>query len=241
MQKQLDINLYGQPNCKLVSTDNTNYESSDLAEHVMIEFLSYSNDNFHLIKSVRILQEPNEKINSKFSSKFTLEKDGIYYYYKLVVPTLSHLTKTGSQYNNELYFDNGKLYKYDSNKSEEVDNYIDAYNLVQDNAASQTFYCPKKVIFTACNLQKCLVSLQKKLLFSNSCTCSYEKCKTDETLRNHRDFLLSALYVLDYLKKIGNIEEAQRILDNLSSCNSICGDEDRSNGYNKDCGCGSFA
>ena len=44
------------------------------------------------------------------------------------------------------------------------------------------------------------------------------------------------MYVFDYLKDIGNLTEAQRVLDNMSSCDSLCGD--LLNNSNNDCGCG---
>ncbi len=62
-------------------------------------------------------------------------------------------------------------------------------------------------------------------------------CDMDTSIRYKRDFLLSALYVFDYLKDTNNYEEAQRILDNLSSCNSLCGED---LDFNNNCGCGSI-
>jgi hypothetical protein len=60
-------------------------------------------------------------------------------------------------------------------------------------------------------------------------------CDFDSSLRLKRDFLLSALYVFDYLKDRYNFEEAQRILDNIKDCSgNLCIDnQDKS-----DCGCG---
>ena len=121
-------------------------------------------------------------------------------------------------------------------ESSEIIGYKEAYEFVQENKASQTFYCPIKNVFSVCKLQRCLVYLQRQLLLNNSKICSYDKCKTDENLRNRRDFLLSAMYVFDYLKDMGNFTEAQRILDNLSSCNSLCGEE--LGNIDNSCGCG---
>lgn len=258
MNKRLDIHLVIQPSCKLVAIDNSDYSSIgiDLLNHVMLEFLSYGEETNPIPESIRLRKEIHNQdyYLARFSSEFKLPADGTYYYYKLLIPILDHFKLPDGKYGNlyeELFFYNNTLYKsklpnsettydlsYVLNNSEKIGNYINAYDIVQNGGASQTFYCPKEIIFSVCKLQKCLVSLQEKLLFTNSCTCSYDQCNTDKTLRNHRDFLLSALYVFDYLKDTQNYTEAQRILDNLSSCNSICGDE--LDERNNSCGCGNL-
>ncbi len=75
--------------------------------------------------------------------------------------------------------------------------------------------------------------MQKQIL-NNPESCM--ECGMESSLRFKRDFLLSALYVFDYLKDTKNYEEAQRILDNMSGCGAgLCGDINE----NKiDCGCG---
>lgn len=75
--------------------------------------------------------------------------------------------------------------------------------------------------------------MQRKLI-ENGDICD-EHCQNMSN-RYRRDFLLSALYVFDYLKDRGEYDEAQRILDNLTSCSDLCGDYLSTN---KDCGCGS--
>lgn len=220
----------------------------------MLEFLSYNTDENLLPESVKIRKELHNRGHylSRFASEFTLNVDGTYSYYKLVVPQLMHFQddKEPDKYINlidELFFFNGDLYKSNITdqegytldeviESSEIIDYKEAYEFVQENKASQTFYCPIKNVFSVCKLQRCLVYLQRQLLLNNSKICSYDKCKTDENLRNRRDFLLSAMYVFDYLKDMGNFTEAQRILDNLSSCNSLCGEE--LGNINNSCGCG---
>lgn len=261
MDKKLNISWSVQPNCKLIAVDETDYSSLevDLTQHVRLEFLSYNEDKAHLPRTV-VLRKESETKDVKpedLMSAFVFERDGSFYYYKLVIPLIKHFKHPSQDkyyhLHNELFYHEGKIYKcklgdgettYDLSavlaQSDIISNYIDAYNLVQNGEGTQTVYCPKEFIFVFCNLQKCLVALQKKLLFSNICSCSFERCSTDETIRNRRDFLLSALYVLDYLKNIKNYEEAQKLIESLSTCNSICGDA--SDGYNSndDCGCGSI-
>lgn len=75
--------------------------------------------------------------------------------------------------------------------------------------------------------------MQKQIL-ANPENCM--ECGMESSLRFKRDFLLSALYVFDYLKDIKNYEEAQRILDKMSGCSMyLCEGTDETK---IDCGCG---
>jgi hypothetical protein len=105
---------------------------------------------------------------------------------------------------------------------------INDFTKLWDKQGTQTFSF-QKTVFSVCKLQKCLVYLQRKFL--ENC----RSCDRSNTDRNTRDFLLSAMYVFDYLKDHDNYEEAQRLLDNLSDCTrNLCGET-----FNKsDCNCG---
>lgn len=257
MNKKINIDVIVRSDCKLIAVDNSDYLALgvDLNQYIMLEFLSYNTDKNLLPKSVKIRKELHNRGQylTRFASEFMLDIDGTYSYYKLVIPQLSYFQDEdeSDKYINlidELFFFKGKLYKSNITNqdghtldeviknSEVIVNYKVAYDLVQENKASQTFYCPIKNVFSVCKLQRCLVYLQRQLLLSNSKICSYDKCNTNESLRDRRDFLLSAMYVFDYLKDMGNFTEAQRILDNLSSCNSLCREE--LGNVNNSCGCG---
>ena len=259
MDKKLDISWVVQPTCKLIAVDNTDYSSLkvDLTQHVRLEFLSYNEDKAHLPSTVMLKRESEtaEVSPEDLMSAFTFERDGSFYYYKLVIPLIKHFKHPSQDkyyhLHNELFYHDGRVYKcnlvagettYELSavleQSEVVSNYVEAYELVHSGGGTQTTYCPKEFLFVFCNLQKCLVALQRKLLFSNICSCSFERCGTDESIRNRRDFLLSALYILDYLKNIKNYTEAQKLIESLSTCNSICGDALDGYNPNKDCGCG---
>ena len=80
-------------------------------------------------------------------------------------------------------------------------------------------------------MRRCLADLQQELLLNDY----KNECNTNKALRNKRDFLFGAAYVLDYLASTCNYKEAQRVLDNLSSCGFLCGD---STVNTKTCCCG---
>lgn len=253
MNKRIEIQLILRPDCKLIAVDNENYcdWEINLTKYKMIEFLVYNEDKDIIPETLKILQEKYARahFSSKYATEFILKKDGTYIYHKMIIPTLELFQSDSNLYSNlyqQLYFEGDKLYfsklednniySYDDvkNNREEITNYLTAYNIINNNQASQSLYCPAKYLFSICKLQRCLVSLQKKLIMNS---CSFDICDRDKTLRNRRDFLLSAVYVFDYLKDIKNFTEAQRLLDNLSTCNNIC-EEDLTNSFN-DCNCGS--
>lgn len=257
MDGRLIIQLFLKPNCQLVAIDNSEYASwgTDISDHVMLEFLVYNTDSTPLASTIRLnkIRHRRDYYLNRFSANFILEKDGTYAYYKLVIPKLEHyISKTidGINYytiDNEDFFYEGHFYQGPRNTTGEVvertleeclgvakqvDNYLDLYN----NKGSQTFFY-KQMVFSVCKLQKCLVSLQRKMLSDNIPACNFESCNNDQVLKNKCDFLLSALYVFDYLKDIRNFTEAQRLLENLSTCTSICEEELWDSNYNN-CGCG---
>lgn len=260
---ELDIQLLINPTCELVAIDKTSYQNlhyndyggelqylRDRSKHVSIEFLTdvdglVMRDTINLEKGLRSRSE----LLDGNTSVFHFPKDGTFTYYKFLVPYLFHMCKDDvfNVYHQTFYHD-GKFYY-----SEFVDTLdirediggIDAaiHEILRNSneidiselwkyQGTQTFSFQKN-IFSVCKLQKCLVNLQREILNNpNSCM----ECGMESSLRFKRDFLLSALYVFDYLKDTNNYDEAQRILDNMNSCGSyLCGDgtNDKS-----DCGCG---
>lgn len=62
-------------------------------------------------------------------------------------------------------------------------------------------------------------------------------CVSNSDIKQKCDFLLSALFVLEYLKDTKNYSEAQKIIDGVSTCISLCKEETFLN--HNTCGCGS--
>lgn len=263
----LSIQLIVNPQCQLVAVDNTKYVNiqtpdgnflDDITKHVSLEFLVYlDNDDYEDKTLIFKKYLHNREEYNKNITVIDFPKDGTFTYYKLMIPTLEHLIKDDGEFytvvklKDQTFYHKGKFYlgledtrlsegiedfdkalkdiKLTKDNVEEISNYLDIYK----KQGTQTFSY-QKIIFSVCKLQNCLVNLQKQILMDpNSCS----DCSNNTSIRYKRDFLLSALYVLDYLKDRNNYDEAQRILDNLSSCgDSLCGDILSKN----DCGCGSF-
>lgn len=252
MNKRIEIQLILRPDCKLIAVDNEDYSNwgLNLEKYQSVEFLVY-NDSDNIIPEtlqIKYSRHSRDYFSWIHATEFILKKDGTYAYYKMIIPKLDLFESAETTYSNlyqQLYYDNNQLYfstleddneyTYEEVKTNriEINDYLEAYKIINSNQALQSLYCPAKYIFSVCKLQRCLVSLQKKFIINR---CVSNSCEEDKNLKNKRDFLLSAVYAFDYLKDIGNFSEAQRILENLYTCDNIC-EVDLINTYN-DCNCG---
>lgn len=251
MNKRIEIQLILDSNCKLVAVDNENYcdWEINLTKYKIIEFLVYNDSDSIIEESLKIQQalHAREHLSAKMASSFYLPTDGTYAYYKLIIPTLELFNDNGtySGLYQQLYFDNDKLYYTELSDENtysyaeviesrtEITSYLNAYDIIEDNRATQSLYCPAKYIFSVCKLQRCLVNLQKELIMRK---CQNNNCEDISQLLYRRDFLLGALYTLDYLKDINQFSEAQRLLESIASCGELCDDSNIIN-YNS-CNCG---
>lgn len=237
MNQILDIQLHVEDGYLIAIDTTVPVPGHDLSNFIPVEFLTYNDANEEILP-----------VRTRPNTAFELRRDGKYYYYKLLVPQIFHFE--GSEDLNallgEVFFD-GKLKQVVrvpedgtvgaiTAASEEVTP-LHAYNAVTTNSganfeANESYFFPKKEILNVCNIRKCLLNLQRKLLLEG---CDKNNCSSSKELRQQRDFLFNAVYVLDFLKETNNFEEAHRILDNLSSCGFAC--EDKSITFS-DCGCG---
>ena len=254
MDERLQIQITVPYNCKLLATDMSPYREwgDDLTNDVSIEFLLNNKETRVDDSRLKInwIHTEADIVNILKGSSFDLPYDGIWHYHKLLIPSINHLLDEDTglynienetfYYNKEFYIGpinddgNTRLYSLEEALSHSVKT-TDYVELFVKNG-SQTFVY-KESLISACHLQKCLLILQKKLVHEQSCKCDFSTCSFDNELKNKCDFLLSALFVLDYLKSTNNYTEAQKILDNISTCESIC----KSDVYNLDfnsCGCG---
>lgn len=280
MKKQIDVRLIIHPDCKLTVIDDYSYLDwfgptgqlqVSIDNFVSVEFLTYKGETAK--KSVKFECFESGNTQRLTDSQFPLFKDGMYNYYKFMIPKLQYLFVeyddpknkniyyTGLKDAGQLYsgihiakqqfYYKGHLYQYNDTSDIEFDtplciedalskysqniidnstiiDYKDLQNILEaDLLGDQVLYC-KKNTFTICNLIKCFVSLQKQVIKNE---LSYS-CMRTEDVSKQRDFLLSTIYVLDYLKDINNFAEAQRIIDSVTECTTLCSN------ISNDCNCG---
>lgn len=249
---RLNINVFAEKTCELFAIDRTVYheiEVSDVVKHVFVEFVcyfSYNGDEEKLLaldasKKITYFTNPEDKLDRQYTYK--IKQDGRYRYYKYGLYTIDHPSiYDGVTYRiqNKVFFHEGKIYYGLQDTSTPVFN--SANSKIITNWYTLREYTPQSIdfwydteIFSICNLNKCLVALQKKAIFDGLKNCNFGECDKDRDLKAQRDFLFISVFVLDYLMDIGNYEEAQRILESLSTCASLC-DDNLLHGNTKCCG-----
>lgn len=227
-------------------------ENSDWKQHVFIDFLesdSYNTDISNTLEdSIRCLDLETTDIRTPYTYK--LPKDGLYIYNKYCIEKLIHLkipnTNTYNANEKLFYYSNGDtwgIYIGTTNGQDEASTLnsakkIEDYSELSNLITNEVEYWTIKEIVSICYLNKCLISLQKKMIYDNlGNKCTYDSCSSDESVRNMRNFLFDSVYILSYLIKQGSYLEAQRIIEDLTSCNYICKDILGETNYNK-CDCG---
>lgn len=257
---KLNVQLIVHPNCKLTAIDDNSWvhtpghEGSlleNLTNYVSLEFLTDNVDK--VLDETVIFQEfKHGRDNLLFDSEIPMFKDGVHYYYKMLIPKLDYLFVECGEHPNmydslylkeQTFYYNGCFYYYlgdnidldvPTTKQELLEKYAAEiisksekldYLGLYNKCGDQSFFC-KKIVFSICKLVQCFVNLQKQILSKSTIDCA-----EFAELKNQRDFLFSTIYVLDYLKDINNYSEAQRILEQVTACN-ICDDLDLLN-----CGC----
>lgn len=256
--RNLNVQLIIHPEGKLTVFDDYT-EIEDLCDYVSVEFLSYKCPNNVDERTVCITDYSHYRDNLIDNTVLPIFRDGILYYHKVLVPKLAYLFISdypdANIYNdicikNQIFYWHGTFYKYvgdDINienpltieqalieyaqeiivNSEKIDTYSDLYKEASKTEVSQSFSC-QKMLFTICKLTKCFVNLQRKILDLSI----VDQCMKNASDVKNRDFLLCSIYVLDYLKDIGQFDEAQRILENITECGGFCSENNQI-----DCGC----
>lgn len=218
---------------------------------ISIEFLLDQNQNF--MNSTKVVK--TNIYNELFMGDDTVidfPQDGTFYYYKFIVPTINYFLNkqesggTDKKYPlfniapGSLFYYDGSLYFYEGYLQEGEEptlNNILKYSkgrtcqdlIKYEDVSIMSF---QKVVFSFCNLQKCLVNLQSQVL-KNPASCNCNSNGNNLTKYN-RDFLLNAVYLLEHFVKKEDFDNAQFIVDNVKDCTGkICGSELKSN-----CNCG---
>lgn len=241
---KLNINTnVSKCNCQFCAIDNTDY-STMLDKLVFIEFLcyfSYQDDETTLlpIKQSKIAKFSSEQNFRNYIYYF--DYDGRYIYYKYAIYKVESLLNEDVYnikdrifyYNQNIYLglkDVSSLDDLNTSNSKIISNWYELKNYIGQNI--DYFYTIE--LFTYCKLNKCVIKYQKQTIFNKIQNCK-NICKTDDQ-KDLRNFLMITVYVLDYLVCIENYEEAQRILESLSSCNTLCDDSLFIN-TNNNCNC----
>lgn len=229
--------------CSVTISDKSKYLSEDSTNTSKNQFKFSDTVSIDILQLNKISETsyPSYTINSHISDGYTtlsISEDGYYDVIHIVIPTVEWFNKelaktTGSAlglYNIVYFADCSTIYKYVDNKISKVS----IEELVEINTTDTTISKTSKEFVSICLLKKCYINLCQQIFDSRSFSSCWNNNKIDSELVYKRDLLWMALNVIDYLTQCNQLQEAERIIEILTSCNGICS----SNNTTKTSGCG---
>lgn len=239
---QLNVSINVNNDCEIIASDNTQYNNNNI---VLLEFLcycAYDDDESTLLPikdSKKISYVENNTVERIY--KYHTHYDGYYLYAKYgIYKVESLLIEDTYQIKDKIFFYDNKVWLGHNNvanltdiktNSEQIVNWYKLHDYVGDKIT----YYSNIDLFTICKLEHCVFELQKKSLFDKISKCSKLNCEDNQEIKDIRDFLFVSMYVLNYLIDRFKYLEAQRILESLSACGTLCGSENFTS--NKNCNC----
>ena len=236
MKQELNIKILENQECGITVTDYTSYNESIKA--AFIEFVVKDESIIY-----NIVREVNTPSDIATNTEIPINKDGLYIYHKLIIPTLEYYKAGDLSYNvaNKCFYYNQKIYKSDSNITldqidtcEKISNISDMLELVDGEDVS--YYTEN--FFVLCRLRNCFLQrINLSLLDSVEVDCHLECIKSSKNLIA-RNFMIASLAVLDWLIANKDYDEAKRILNILDSCDDYLCPSEYNSGVMGGCNCG---
>lgn len=228
----VNINL-SKCNCEFIAVDNTEY-STMLDKLIFIEFLCYFayNDDLNTLLPISSSKKISDSTNYQ-CYRYKTNYDGRYIYCKYGIYNPESLKENNEYkikdkvfyYNNNIYIGVQNITTLDDLNNTNAKLISNWYLLIKEKDTNPNLhldYYYTTEFFTYCKLNKCVFNYQRQTVFDYIDACN-NICKKDNQ-KEIRDFLFISLYILEYLVCVGNYSEAQRILENLSSCGNLCDD-----------------
>lgn len=175
---------------------------NDIDCNIIIEDCDFSGVQIFIIKYFdKNYREYKIKENKEDKIYFTYQGDGFYIINKLTISL---------DESKPYYYKNGKFYH--NIQEVNIEEIININPEVGGITSEYIYY------FGICNLKKCFVKICQDIFSQN-----YNMCKeSNNSLSYKRDLLWSAINVITYLVEMNELEEAQKLLEDITSCNGLC-------------------
>ena len=158
---------------------------------------------------------------------YTFKDDGYYEIYHIILPSKDWYDTNTSSLDLDIYVTDGTdIYK----KDKDTLSVIAPEELLVAKCEGTTLSLTSLAQFSICNLYACYIDACKKLFEGTLSSCSKESADTFK-----RDIVWMAINVIKYYVELGQLMEAQRLLEELTKCGGICNDIKSSS--KQGCGC----
>lgn len=155
------------------------------------------------------------KSSSEQTVAFNNCPDGFYILCKVEIPI---------NQSNSVYYKDGNFY-YNDNK-------VSLQDIIQIPLEDSQINVEYNHFFSICNLKKCFIRICQSI-FQQSKGSICKQQNLDNSLVYKRDLLWSTINVIQYMAEMDQMLEAQRLLEEITSCNGLCPSKKEN-----DCGCG---
>ena len=249
MEQKLNIKLLEEQNGNLKAVDSTTIpaDSYNKINRAFIEFVIRDNSIiFNIVKEVANASD------FPLPTIINIDKDGLYKYYKIVIPTLDFYKAGDLSYTvvtdniPRCFYYNKNLYKPKNGVTTiTLDTLeINCTKIESVKDLWETRLTDNNILYYSANyfsiywLKNCYINnFNNSLIDLINRGCDIY-CKTDSDITTKRDFIFITMYVLNWLINNKEFDEAFRILSIVITCDPyLCNETDSFNNLGG-CNCG---
>lgn len=226
-------------NCGVIITDMNEYQSqSYFTKSSNIYYTFEQSASINTLTSINYEGETTlqvHEINKHYltedgvqvidESQLDFKVDGLYEVNHIILPTLEWYETYKEEvfgvngFTGVYFIDEDKIYKVHpiTREIEEVS----IEQLLEVNTEDTTIIKETKNTFSLCHLLECFYNICKDLL-SKLCPVSCNSKSQYQDLILNRDLIWMAINVIKYCLELGQYYEAQRFLEEIQGCGTIC-------------------
>lgn len=241
----LNINIDTDKNCKVIIQDNSQYLPEDSTSIAKGKFKHSDITSIVILQHNKIeesvLKEPTY-YSDIYNMTVPINFDGYFTIYYIVLPNKKWFDREYNKehgsafplYSNIYFEDNGNIYKLVQNQI------VPAYlkELIEINPVNTTISITNKNYVSICYLQQCYINLCKQIFNNRNITACSKRNIIDNELIYKRDLVWMAINMVKYLTDLNQLNEAERIIEQVTSCNGICTNEQNQTNRINSGGCG---
>lgn len=259
MDSIFKIGKFGTCGIKIVGLelDNDEYLNED---NVIISTRNYTYNQsvtVNILKSVNAQQEETlqqykvvlHKYDCLDESEMNMTIDGLHTIVHMILPTqdwlknvLLHAPEALEAYYGVYYYntDSSQFMKFEDGVSKVVSiqeiNEINAVAPISVDELTTTIIRNEQSTFQMCHFMQCFYNICKNLLKAFPVKCPDKNSEITQ-LQYYRDIIWMAINTIKYLLEKGQYFEAQRILEEINYCGTICNNIEKINKPASNCGC----
>lgn len=238
---KLDININTNKHCKVIIEDKSKYLNENFTGTLKGEFKYSDTSSIIVLQHNKVQQDVIKDViynNHQSNIEVPIKFDGWFTINYIVLPNRDwfekELNKTSGSalglYDIVYFVENDYIYKYINGKVEESN----VEEILEINPINTTISITNKDYVSICFLQHCYIDLCQQIFNNRGFSQCWSKNSVDSELVYKRDLAWMAINVIKYLTECEQLNEVERIIENLQGCNGLC---NSNNVTSKGCGC----